>query len=464
LSLLSPSSLSNQRYNFIVLTLDGLFFWLGISYYSATTILPLFVSHLTPSNLVVGAVPAVVALSWSLPQLFGARALRNLAGRSAAGGSSGSSGSSGLGETGRAGRIARPDARKRYIIQTALLGRVPMLVLVAVTALYSVSHPTLTLVLFLLCFGLFRLAGGLNTPVYYDLVAVVIHPRIRARFIGLSQFLGGAIAAVALATGSAVLDSFPFPGGFVILFTVGLILMTGAIGFMAIVREPDFTQEAGHAPEGSDDPAGATGGAGGTGSTDSGTGIVRAAALTLRRDAAFRGYLGGRVFVALASMAQAFYAIHATRDMGGTDGDVAFFSAILLGSQTVSTLVWGAVADRLHLQPVLLAATVLGALATGIALAAPSLAWFGLVFAVAGAALGALAVTDPGMPLALAERSNADRALYVAVANTVLAPVYVVAPLVGGAAADTGGYALTYVAALAAGALACVLVARMRAG
>ena len=464
MSLLSPSSLSNQRYNFIVLTLDGLFFWLGISYYSATTILPLFVSHLTPSNLVVGAVPAVVALSWSLPQLFGARALRNLAGRSAAGGSSGSSGSSGLGETGRAGRMARPDARKRYIIQTALLGRVPMLVLVAVTALYSVSHPTLTLVLFLLCFGLFRLAGGLNTPVYYDLVAVVIHPRIRARFIGLSQFLGGAIAAVALATGSAVLDSFPFPGGFVILFTVGLILMTGAIGFMAIVREPDFTQEAGHAPEGSDDPAGATGGAGGTGSTDSGTGIVRAAALTLKRDAAFRGYLGGRVFVALASMAQAFYAIHATRDMGGTDGDVAFFSAILLGSQTVSTLVWGAVADRLHLQPVLLAATVLGALATGIALAAPSLAWFGLVFAVSGAALGALAVTDPGMPLALAERSNADRALYVAVANTVLAPVYVVAPLVGGAAADTGGYALTYVAALAAGALACVLVARMRAG
>jgi len=190
LSLLSPSSLSNQRYNFIVLTLDGLFFWLGISYYSATTILPLFVSHLTPSNLVVGAVPAVVALSWSLPQLFGARALRNLAGRSAAGGSSGSSG---LGETGRADWMARPDARKRYIIQTALLGRVPMLVLVAVTALYSVSHPTLTLVLFLLCFGLFRLAGGLNTPVYYDLVAVVIHPRIRARFIGLSQFLGGAL-------------------------------------------------------------------------------------------------------------------------------------------------------------------------------------------------------------------------------------------------------------------------------
>jgi len=452
LSQLSPSALSNQRYNFVVLTLDGLFFWLGISYYSATTILPLFVSHLTPSNLVVGAVPAVVALSWSLPQLFGARALRNLAGRSAGGGSSSLGGSNGQ------VRVARPDARKRYIIQTALLGRVPMLVLVAVTALYSVSHPTLTLVLFLLCFGLFRLAGGLNTPVYYDLVAVVIHPRIRARFIGLSQFLGGAIAAVALATGSAVLDSFPFPGGFVILFTVGLVLMTGAIGFMAIVREPNFTQETERAPDVSGDPAGAAG------TTDTGTGIVRAAALTLRRDAAFRGYLGGRVFVALASMAQAFYAIHATRDMGGSDGDVAFFSAILLGSQTASTLVWGAVADRLHLQPVLLAATLLGLLATGLALAAPSLAWFGLVFALSGAALGALAVTDPGMPLALAERSNEDRALYVAVANTVLAPVYVVAPLVGGAAADTGGYALTYMAALAAGALACMLVARMRAG
>ena len=83
------------RYNFIVLTLDGLGFWLGMSYFSPTTILPLFVSYLTPSNVLVGAVPAVVFPLLGGAQLAGARAL------------------------------ALQPSRKRFIIRTALLGRIP---------------------------------------------------------------------------------------------------------------------------------------------------------------------------------------------------------------------------------------------------------------------------------------------------------------------------------------------------
>ena len=421
-------ALPNQRYNFLILTLDGLLFWLGISYFSPTTILPLYVSYLTPSNVVVGAVPAMVALAWSLPQLLGAHVLRSLT----APGSR---------------RSLWGSTRKSYIVRTALVGRIPLLILVVATALFSVSHPTPTLVFFFLCYGAFRFTGGINTPVYYDLVAVVIHPRTRARFIGLSQFLGGAIAAVALALGRTVLDSFPFPVGFVICFGIGLFFVTVAIGCMAVVREPPIVQAPAPAETGREVLAR--------------EGIVQTIRRTLRSDSAFRSYLGGRAFVALATMAQAFYAVHAVRNLGASDGDVAGYSAVLLGCQTVSTLLWGAVADRLSLPPVLLAGTLLGALATGAALVAPSLAWFTLVFAASGASLGALAITDAGVPLALAERSGNDRALYIAVANTVFAPVYVLAPLLGGAAADAGGYPLTYLIALGAGAVAAVLVGRV---
>ncbi|HEV2123748.1 MAG TPA: hypothetical protein VGW38_13370 [Chloroflexota bacterium] len=406
-------SWTDQRFNFIILTLDGLFFWLGISYFSPTTILPLFVSHLTESNLVIGAVPAVVAVAWSLPQLAGARA------------------------------IGRQTSRKHYIVRTALLGRVPLLALVIITALFAEPHPTLTLVLFFICFGLFRLTGGLNTPAYYDLVATVISPRLRARFIGLSQFLGGAIAALGLLAGGALLDALPFPTGFVVSFSIGLFFVTVAIGFMAVVREPPFATH----PVGS-----------GETKVQGAAAILGVAGEALRQDAHFRRYLYSRVLLALAGMALAFYAIHATRVLGASDGDVAFFTAVLLASQTGSTLLWGAVADRLQLTPVLVAATILNFAATALALAAPSLVWFPGIFLLAGGSLGALAVTDPGLPLALAEAASVDRALYVALANTVLAPFHMLAPLLGGAAADAGGYGLTYALALASATAAGISI------
>ncbi|HET7770963.1 MAG TPA: MFS transporter, partial [Chloroflexota bacterium] len=188
--------------------------------------------------------------------------------------------------------------------------------------------------------------------------------------------------------------------------------------------------------------------------------IIQTSLATLRQDTGFRRYLAARACVAFAAMGQAFFAVHATRQLGASDGDVATFSAILLGAQTTSTLLWGEVAGKLGLRLVLGAAVSLGIAAALLALAAPSLAFFGLVFALSGASLGALGVTDPGLPLALAESSGSDRALYVAVANTVLAPIYIIAPLAGGAAADAGGYGLTYVIAAVAGAVALLLTTR----
>lgn len=358
--------------------------------------------------MLVGAVPSVVALAWSVPQLLGVRAM------------------------------ARRPSRKWFIVQTALLGRVPLLVLVVVTALLSTSHPHLTLALFLLCFALFRSTGGLNTPTYYDLVAVAIHPRVRARFLGLTQFLGGAIGALGLIGGRAALDAFPFPGGFVVCFAVGLALITCNVFFVANVREPPRRIDPGVRP-----PP-----------------LLGASLRTLRQDAALRRYLGGRVLLALGGMATAFYAIHATRNLGARDGDVATFTAILLASQTISALCWGAVADRIQLQPVLFAATVLCGAAAALALVAPTLPWLAVVFVLVGGYTGALAVTDPGLPLALAEGAHADRALYVALANTLLAPFQVAAPLLGGVAADSGGYALAFGLAAALSIAAAALVAR----
>jgi MFS family permease len=358
----------------------------------------------------------VVYLSWAVPQLFGARALRAIS------------------------------SRKWYIVRTALLGRIPLVLAIVSAAVFAEERPGLTVFLFLAGFGLFRLSSGLNNPAYYDLVATVINPRVRLRFIGLSQFLGGAVGALGLVAGRRVLDTFPFPLGFVVCFVIGIVFLTVALCFMAAVREPPLPPRA---PPDLARPS-----------------LLRRVGETLRGDASLRRYLGGRILLAVGTMAGAFYAVQATRSLGASAGDVATFTAVLLVSQTVSTLLWGATADRIGLAPVLLASALLGAGAAGVALLAPSLVWFPLVFVFVGAGTGALAVTDAGLPMALAESSGADRGHYVALANTVVAPFQMAVPLVGGLLADAGGYGLTYgvslVASLAAGGAVALAVPRAR--
>ena len=152
------------RYNFIVLTLDGLGFWLGMSYFSPTTILPLFVSYLTPSNVLVGAVPAVVFLLLGGAQLARARALalqpsrkrfiihRTLWGASPPAGHRGHGRSGGLPSRGDLGSCSSPGS--------------------ASSASAGPQHP-----------GLLRPGGRRHQP------------SSAGRFLGTSQFLGGAVGA-----------------------------------------------------------------------------------------------------------------------------------------------------------------------------------------------------------------------------------------------------------------------------
>ena len=65
----------NYRWNFLVNSLDGASFWFGMSFFSSTVILPLFVSHFTDNPLAIGLIQF---LGWGgvyLPQLFVANAI-----------------------------------------------------------------------------------------------------------------------------------------------------------------------------------------------------------------------------------------------------------------------------------------------------------------------------------------------------------------------------------------------------
>lgn len=69
----------NFRWNFVVNVLDGSSFMLGLSFISATTIVPLFLSKLTDSAIPIGLAAVIAQGSWFLPQLFTANVVERLA-------------------------------------------------------------------------------------------------------------------------------------------------------------------------------------------------------------------------------------------------------------------------------------------------------------------------------------------------------------------------------------------------
>src|SRR5690554_1444492 len=62
----------HYRWNLAMNLLDGSIFWFGLSFISASTILPLFVTKLTDSTFAVGLVAVISSAGWFLPQMFAA--------------------------------------------------------------------------------------------------------------------------------------------------------------------------------------------------------------------------------------------------------------------------------------------------------------------------------------------------------------------------------------------------------
>ncbi len=78
MSNLEQSIRRQLRYNITVNLVDGAGFGLGWGFGSIGTIVPLFVSHLTTSALLIGLIPSIHAVGWQLPQLFMANSVARL--------------------------------------------------------------------------------------------------------------------------------------------------------------------------------------------------------------------------------------------------------------------------------------------------------------------------------------------------------------------------------------------------
>jgi MFS family permease len=368
----------NYRWNFTVNLLDGTAFWFGLSFLSATTIVPLFVSKLTESPFVIGLVAVIAQGSWFLPQLFTANAVERL-------------------------------ARKKPVVINLgfFLERIPFWIIV-VAAMLAARSPELALILFLISYAWRGFGAGIVATAWQDLIASIFPVERRGRFFGTTMFAGAALGAAGASLSAWVLKRYPFPTNFVFLFAAAAAAITISWLFLALTREP---VQAVTAPRQSNRQFWAE--------------LPR----IVRQDHNFRRFLVGRLLLAMGEMGFGFVTVAAIQRWAVPDSTVGIYTASYLVGQTIGNLSFGFLADKrghlLSLELTGLAAM----LSFGLAWLAPAPGWYYLVFVLLGIAVGGIIVS--GILVVLEFCPPEKRPTYTGLTNTGAGLVGVAAPLIG---------------------------------
>jgi MFS family permease len=393
------------RRNFAANFVDVLFFSLAMAFASMNTIMPVFIRQLGGSALIVGLVPAIVQTGQLLPPLFAAPYIA-------------------------------PLARKLpFLLKVTLGERLPWPILALGCIVLAPRSSTAMLVLAVCLLAIFGLAGGICLPAWMDIVARVTPLRMRGRLFGWSGALSGLLGVGGGLLAERMLAAWAFPYNFAACFGAASVCMLVSFVALALLREPHVEDPIASVPL---------------------RAYVQQLPVLLRRDRDFSLFIVVRILGALAGMAVALVAIYATEQRGLPPSVVGRFTAAMLGTQVITTPLFGMLADRRGYKASLQFALLAQALAMALSLVVTTLGGFAVVFGLIGAATGLLFATTLNMVVEFAP--PAERVTYLGLHGTLIAPATLLAPIIGGFLAQTGGYGLAFGVAAVCGCAALILL------
>jgi MFS family permease len=394
------------RRNFLVNVVDGAFFGFALGAASFVTVIPLFVSQLTGSAILIALIPAIHTLGWQLPQLLTAQ------------------------------HVARLKRYLPFVLHISLHERVPYVGLALVALLLPrLSREVALMIIFALLiwqgFG-----GGFAATAWQSLIAKIIPSHRLGLFYGTQSAVSSLGGALAAALAGWLLVTLPSPVNFAATFAAASVAM--GLSWVSIAA----TREAPHQVASS--------------SFESTSTYLRRLPGVLRADRNFLWYLVCRWIVQVGLMGSAFYTVYAVGTHGVTEATVGLFTSIMLLSQMALSPFVGWLGDRWGHRTVMALGTVILAASALIAWGAPSGSWFALVFLLLGAANATQ--WAPAIAIVIDFAPPGARQTYIGLANTIIAPAAILAPLFGGWLADLAGYNAAFLASTVGAVLAALLL------
>jgi len=396
----------NYRWNFLVNTLDGASFWFGMSFFSSTIILPLFVRHFTDNPLTIGLISF---LGWGgvlLPQLFMASAVERA-------------------------------PRKKFFPVTLgfFLERLPIFLLAPAVYFLATRQPILTLVIFFVLYTWHNVGAGVIIVGWQDMIAKIIPVEKRGRFFGITNFIGNGTGILGALAVPFVLEKFIFPLGYVFSFTVTAALIFLSWVFLSLTREPAV-----HSSKPS----------------ISQLDYIRSLPEILRRDRNFRTYLLSQIIFSLSGMATGFLVVYTVQTWNLPDVEASGFMIALQIGLALANLFFGFLSDRKGHKLSLEICFLLSALALVLAIIAPSPLWFFPIFFLRGAVSAGTFISGISIVYEFTDAEN--RPTYIGFANTIPGVAGSIAPLIGGWLTGATSYRSMFILSAIIGAVSWALL------
>jgi MFS family permease len=395
----------NFRFNFWVNILDGGFFGAALGFSSFITVLPLFVSTMTESAILIGLIPAIHSVGWQLPQLFTAK------------------------------HVSRQKRFKPIVLLMTIHERMPFLGLAVIAWTMKSMDIRLALVFTYALLIWQGLGGGFTATAWQSMIAKIIPGERRGTFFGLQSAAANLLASGTAILAGVLLERLAFPYNYAVCFFLASLAMLISFAFLSLAREQEKTVEEID-----------------TDQTPTWNKMLR----ILRRDANMRWFLVVRMLSQVAVMAFAFYTVYAVRHLGMTEGIAGVMAAVSMVGQIVANPLMGWMGDRWNHATVMKVGLLAATLSALLAWLAPSLGWFYVIFILAGVAN--VAIWTIGLAMTLEFGSETERPVYIGMANTLIAPATIVAPLFGGWLADAVSFQATFIASAICGAVTTLVM------
>jgi len=395
----------NLRFNVFIGMLDAAFFGFGWGFSSFGTIVPLFVSQMTDSAILIGLIPAIHAVGWQLPQLF------------------------------TANQVARLRRYKPMVLMMTIHERIPFLGLaLAAWLLPEMGAGIILPVTFLLLIWQ-GLGSGFTANPWQSMIAKIIPAEARGSFFGTQAAVANIVISGAAVLAGYLLDLLHSPLDYALCFLIASLGYLASMGALAWTREMQDYDKAVHQEK---------------------TSIFKSMGDILRRDHNFAAFMAVRILYQFATMGFAFYIVYALRQFNMNTITAGYLTAALTIAQTFANAGMGWLGDRIGHKKMLVVGMVAVALSSLLAWGAPALEWFYLVFIIS--ALSNVAYWTIGMVLVVEFGSEAERPLYIGMSNTLVAPFTILAPILGGWIADSFGYQTTFLLSAIGGIIVTLIM------
>ncbi len=430
----------NVRFNFTVSLLDAAFYGIGaLGLASFVTVIPLFLNSLHASTVLIGLVTAFHGIGWQLPQLF------------------------------TANHVSKMRRYKPFMMYLTIHERWPFIGLTAVAILVGIAianNATQKMIvgtgytietfqqsLFLPMPGeqialwitvimviIFSLGGGLAGVAWQSMIAKIMPKERIGTFFGTQSGMANLMGAAGAVAAGVILKNLAFPNGYIVCFLIASVSVFISMIFLGSTREPHHELEVEDILPDQAKPINL--------GWQKMLGIVR-------KDINFRWFLTARVLFQFGNMALVFYTIYAVKNFGMNEQTAGILTGVLLLSKTIASPLLGWMGDRWGHRSMLVLGGVLMSIAAALALTAPVIGWFYVIYALAGFADATTWTVT--MTFNQEFGSISEKPLYIGLANTLIAPFALLAPFIGGALADSLGFGATFIVSVSAGLMAALV-------